>query len=229
VPSRAGTADADVLRRLIERRHSARAYLPDPVPRALVEAAFEMAGRAPSWCNTQPWHVVVTEGEGTERFRKALGEQLGRLAPAPDVPFPASYTGAHRERRLRTAVQLYDSVGIARDDRGASRAQTAKNFELFGAPHVAILSSAAELGPYGAVDCGVFLGNLLLAFESLGVAAVPQAALATYATFVREHFGLDATRLVLCGISFGWKDPGHPVNGFRTEREPLSSYLTWST
>lgn len=225
--NRQTAGDVDALHRLLVGRHSARAFRPDPVPRAVMESAFELARCAPSWCNTQPWEIVVTEGEGTERFRKGLLEQVGSVPPQPDFPFPVSYSGRYRERRLETALQLYDAVGIPRGDRRASSAQTIKNFELFGAPHVALITTEAELGVYGAVDCGVFLAALLLALQGHGVAAVPQAALAAYAPFVREHFDLPESRLVVCGVSMGWKDDLHPSNAFRTSREELPSFVRW--
>jgi nitroreductase len=215
------------LRTLLERRHSVRAFLTDPVPRSLIAQALETAGRSPSWCNTQPWQVIVTEGEGTEEFRAALRRARGSQAPAPDFAFPARYANEYRQRRLDTALQLYDAVGIVRGDRVASAQQTAKNFELFGAPHVLLVTTEEDLGVYGAVDCGIFVGSLLLALESLGVGAVPQAALAAFSPLIREHFKLAATRKLVCAISVGWEDRRHPVNGFRTERAPTKDFVTW--
>ncbi|KHL18921.1 nitroreductase [Mumia flava] len=219
---------ADVLRSLLAERWSCRGFLPDPLPRETIDEILELAGRSPSWCNTQPWQVVVTEGEGTDRFRDGLTSHiLGGGTGGPDFAFPSGYSGAHRERRLECALQLYDAVGIERGDREASGRQTWKNFELFGAPHVAIVSTPGELGTYGAVDCGVWVSTFLLAAQSLGVAAIPQAALAAYAPFVREHLGLEDDRLVVCGISFGRPDPDHAANGFRTTRVGAAATTTW--
>jgi nitroreductase len=215
------------LRELLRRRHSARAFLNEPVPRALIESALEVAAQSPSWCNTQPWQVVVTNGKGTEAFRKALSDHAVSAETEPDFAFPARYAGVYQERRLETAFQLYDSVGIARGDRDASAGQAAKNFELFGAPHAVLVTTEADLGVYGAVDCGIFTGSFLLALEGLGIAAVPQAALAAYAPFIREYFGLPDTRRVLCGISLGWKDEEHQANTFRTGRAQVSDFVRW--
>ncbi len=38
---------------------------------------------------------------------------------------------------------------------------------------------------------------------------------------IRTHFGLPESRLILCAISFGFADPDHPANTFRTERAAL--------
>jgi nitroreductase len=215
------------LRGHVESRHSVRAFKRERVERSLIQSALEVAFRSPSWCNTQPWHVVVTDADGTEDFRRALSDHAAAAAPEPDFPFPASYTGVYHERRLETALRLYDAVGIPRGDRSASGRQTAKNFELFGAPHVAIISTERELGVYGAVDCGVFLGNLLLALRALGLGAVPQAALAAFSPFVRDWFDLPDSRSIVCGVSFGWEDEADPANAFRTPRASTHHMTTW--
>ncbi len=130
--------------------------------------------------------VAITEGEGTERFRKGLGEYCGPNPQESDFPFPAEYRGAYQQRRKECAMQLYASVGIAPGDRQASAQQTMKNFDLFGAPHVAIVTTDAALGVYGAVDCGLYVNTFLLAAQSLGVASIPQAALAGSAPYLRS-------------------------------------------
>jgi nitroreductase len=232
-PAAAERDDIDVLGELLARRHSARGYLPDPVARETIEQVVAVASRSPSWCNVQPWHLHITVGEGTERFRERLvgltrGSSTGEAGPPePDFPFPSAYQGIYQDRRRDTALRLYGAVGIQRGDRAGSARQTSENFSLFGAPHVAILTTDAELGVYGAVDCGLFLGSLLLAFEACGIAAIPQAAIAMYSPFVHEHLGIPRSRRVICGVSFGREDTAHPANGFRTDRAQVGELVTW--
>ncbi|TGD87913.1 nitroreductase [Mycolicibacterium sp. CH28] len=221
------TTETAALARLLQMRWSCRSFQPQPVDRAVINSVLDLARRTPSWCNTQPWQVLITEGEATERLRAGLTSRFVAGEVSPDFDFPNSYTGAYQDRRRECAVALYDSVGIERGDRAASAAQTAKNFELFGAPHVAILTTEADLGVYGAVDCGLYCQTFLLAAQSLGLGAIPQAALATQASFLREFFGLPEHRLVVCGISFGWPDLTAPVNGFRTTRLPVEDTATF--
>ncbi|MFF2847631.1 nitroreductase [Streptomyces sp. NPDC058001] len=221
------SADTDALDRLLKGRWSCRGYLPDGVPREAIERVLELAQRTPSWCNSQPWHVLVTEGDGTERFRRMLTKHVAEAPMEPDFEFPRRYTGVYQERRREVAWQLYESVGVAYGDREGSAAQTAKNFEFFGAPHVAVITTEADLGTYGAVDCGLYVQSFLLAAQSLGLGAIPQAALASHAPAVKEFFGLPASRSIVCGISFGLPDPDHPANQFRTERAPAESAVTW--
>ena len=212
---------------LLHARHSCRAFLDQPVARSDIEQILRVAGRVPSWCNAQPWQVTLTDQAETARLRTALHAHMQTHAPAPDLPFPTTYSGAHQQRRRTCGFQLYDAVGIEKGDRAASGAQMLENFNFFGAPHVAIISSGAELGPYGAMDCGGFITAFTLAAEALGIASIPQAAIASYAPLLRAHFGLGEERAILCAISFGFEDTAHPANQFRTERAALDEILDW--
>lgn len=215
------------LHEVLESRWSCRAFLERPVPRAVIDEILLLAQRSPSWCNTQPWGVHITEGAGTERFRRDLGAHAAEAEPAPDLPFPEAYEGEYLERRRACGWQLYDSAGVRRGDREASRAEAARNFALFGAPHVAVITTERRLGVYGAIDCGLYVHAFLLAAQSLGVGTVAQAAIAAHGPFVRRHLGLEDERLVVCGISFGYPDLDDPRNVFRTARAEPAGVVSW--
>ncbi len=220
-------SDAETLERLLSTRHSCRGFLPNPVADDVIARILAIAQRTPSWCYAQPWQVIITKGAATERFRAALGAYVTKNPVAPDIAFPREYRGIYLERRRACGFQLYDAVGVARGDRAASAKQGFENYKLFGAPHAAIITTDAALGTYGAVDCGAYVNNFLLAAQSLGVASIPQAALASHSKFVREHFRLGDDRLIVCGISFGYEDHTHKANNFRTSRASLDEVVTW--
>jgi len=112
-------------------------------------------------------------------------------------------------------------------DRIASGKQTLENFRLFGAPHALIVTSERDLGAYGAIDSGLYVGSVLLAAQSLGLGMIPQAALATYAPLMREHFDIPENRMIVVGASFGYSDTAHPANGFRSRRAPIAEAVRW--
>ncbi len=212
----------DALGEIMRARRSCRAFRPEPVPRGTLDALVRMAQQSPSWCNVQPWELVITEGEATRRMASALTEHVTRGDPAqPDLPFPREYKGVYLERRRACGWALYESVGIKKGDRDASTKQNMRNFSFFDAPHVAILSTTEELGVYGAVDCGVYLGHLLLAAESLGLGAIAQAAPAVYSPFLHRHLAIPDDRQIVCAIALGFPDHEHPSNSFRTQRAPI--------
>ncbi len=217
----------DTLEALLRARHSCRAFLTDQVPVETTKRIVATAQRVPSWCNAQPWQVIVTRAAETDRLREGLLAEVAKAAAAPDIPFPARYTGVYKDRRSVCGWALYRAVGVEKGDRAGSAAQMIENFRFFGAPHVAIVTTEADLGPYGALDCGAFVTAFTLAAEALGVASIPQAAVAAYAPFLRRWFGIPDTRHVVCAISFGFEDTDHPANRFRTERADLVEVLDW--
>ncbi|MBU9618451.1 nitroreductase family protein [Burkholderia multivorans] len=218
------------LDRLTSGRSTCRAYRHTALDRELIRSIVGMAGRSASWCNVQPWQLVVTETpESTERFRQAL---MQRVAAHPDnesdLPFPPSYEGIYRERRRGAGLALYSALGIGPKDSERSAEQALRNFRLFDAPHVAIVTVPAELGPYALVDAGGFVSSFLIAAYAHGVATTPQGALARHARFVREYFGISDTQHMICGISFGYAEDAHPVNQFRTTRAAVDDLLRFA-
>lgn len=227
--------DAATLARLIATRQSCRGYLPDQVPTETIETMLRIAQGTASWCNSQPWQAIVTSGAETERFRNALyahatggnwADQTAR-PETPDFAFPTRYVGVYKERQRETGWALYRSVGIAHGDRAASGKQMLENFRLFGAPHVMIITTEEDLGVYGAVDCGAYVATVMLVAQSLGIATIAQAALAGVSGFVRDHFAIPPERKIVCGVSFGYADPDHPANAFRTTRAPLDQVVRY--
>lgn len=213
---------------LLRGRHSCRAFLDKPVDRAIIESLLTLAQRTPSWCNTQPWQVILTSGEATRRVAAGLSEQAASGTPEqPDIAFPPAYRGVYLDRRRVCGFQLYGALRIKRGNRAGYAAQAQQNFRFFGAPHFALITTDAELGTYGALDCGGYVSVFLLAAQSLGLATIPQAAVASYSPWLREHFALPADRLVVCGISFGYADSEHDANSFRTERAELTETVQW--
>jgi nitroreductase len=219
------TADQDpitILERLMAARFSCRAFLPESVPRATIERILMAAQTTASWCNSQPWRLEITSGEATRRFREVMyAAASGGRPSSGDFPFPREYNGVYLARRRESGFQLYNALDIQRGDKAGYAKQALENFNFFGAPHVAIIHTDEALGTYGAIDCGGYVTSFMLAAQALGVATVPQAALAFQSEVVRQHFGLGADRRMVCGISFGYPDRTHKANSYRTSRAAL--------
>ena len=215
--------DDVVLERLLHGRFSCRAFLPDEVPGGTIRRLFALGQRTASWCNSQAWLVHLTSGERTAQFARELTEHARTHAPQPDLAAPAAYEGDYLARRRAAGFGLYRAVGVARDDLAGRGRQMMENFRFFGAPHVAVISSPRSLGIYGAVDCGGYVATLLTVAQSLGLGTIAQAAIAMHADFVHEFLQIPEDRSIVCAVSFGYADPAHPANGFRTDRADVSA------
>jgi nitroreductase len=217
-----------VFEELLNERYSVRAFLPQPVPRETIERVLVTAQRTASWCNSQPWQVVIASGEAKERFRKLIyAEASSGAAGDSDFTPPREYLGVYLERRRESGFQLYNTLGIPRGDKAAYGKQALENYNFFGAPHVAIIHTDEPLGIYGAIDCGAYVSNFMLAAQALGLGTIPQAALARHSGLIRRHFHLADDRKVVCGISFGFADNAHKVNSYRTSRASVADTVTF--
>jgi nitroreductase len=222
------TTRIGILEDLLNERYSCRAFRSDPVPRPTIDRILMAAQRTASWCNSQPWQVVIASGEAKERFRKEIyAEAATGAAEDNDFAFPREYRGVYLARRRESGFQLYNTLGIPRGDKAAYAKQALENYNFFGAPHVAIIHTDEALGIYGAIDCGAYVGNFMLAAQALGLGSIAQAALARRSGLIRRHFKLGDDRRVVCGISFGFPETDHKINSYRTSRASLAEAITF--
>lgn len=218
-------SDFDVFERLLTARRSCRGFRDEQVPRADIEQLLRAAQHTASWCNTQPWQVIVTSGEATTRLADAF--MSSDEGYGSDIEFPTDYRGAYSDRRREVGWQLYDAVGVTKGDREASARQGMRNFEFFGAPHLALIHTPAELGTYGVLDCGLYVDSFLLAAQALGLGTCAQAAVAGRSPLLHEWFDIADDRLIVCGIAFGHPDPAHPSAQFMSRRAPIEDAVSF--
>ena len=209
----------DNLRLLLNSRYSCRAYKKQEVSEKDIREIISTASRVPTWCNAQPWEVLVTRGEATEKLSQLLIESTKTQQINPDFNWPTQYVGQYAQRRRQCGYQLYESIGIQKEDKKRRKEQMMLNYKFFGAPHVAIVTSESDLGPYGSMDCGGFIATFTIVAQAKGIATIAQASITGYAQTIRKYFQIPKNRLIQTAISFGYSDDLHPVNHFRTERE----------
>lgn len=209
---------------LLKQRHSCRAFLDKPVPTETLEQIFELAQRAPSNCNVQPWQTLVVSGKQKDALSQALvNAVMQQQPPNPDFNWAIAYQNEHRERQFGSANALYGALGIAREDKRARQMAMLRNWQFFDAPHVAIFTMDKYLDIMGAVDMGIYAQNLSLIMQEHGVSNCMQGALGQFPDPIREMFALPDARGVLFGMSFGYADPDAPANQARTTREDLKT------
>ena len=209
----------DNLRLLLNSRYSCRAYKKQEVSEKDIREIISTASRVPTWCNAQPWEVLVTRGEATEKLSQLLIESTKTQQINPDFNWPTQYVGQYAQRRRQCGYQLYESIGIQKEDKKRRKEQMMLNYKFFGAPHVAIITSESDLGPYGSMDCGGFIAAFTIVAQAKGIATIAQASITGYAQTIRKYFQIPKNRLIQTAISFGYSDDLNPINHFRTERE----------
>jgi nitroreductase len=205
------------LEQAINDRRSIRMFLPDKqVPRELVDQALELAIRAPSNSNVQPWHLRLVSGAARDRLVAALLDEA-RSKP-PRVP-ELSELFAHLRRELGATV--YGSMGIARDDVEGRRIAVLRNWEFFRAPLAGIVCMHRDLHHVDTLGVGMFLQTFLLALTARGVGTCVQVSIAGYPEIVREQLNISQEYAILCGMAIGYPDPTFPANNLRTDRNAI--------
>jgi nitroreductase len=203
-------------------RQSVRAFLPRPVPQALIEEMLGLAARAPSGGNLQPWRVDVLTGAPlaaliAEARASTPGEMELKVYPSP-LPEP------YRTHRYRSGEALYEAIGIGREDRPARLAQFARNFEAFGAPVLLLFSIDRIFDRPQWAHLGMFIQNLMLLAQERGLATCPQEAWAAVHRAAGRHIELPEDRILYCGLALGYADPDAPINALRTERAGVGEF-----
>ena len=211
---------------VVSRRRSMRDFKSDPVPREIIESVFGTAQRAPSNCNTQPWFVHVVTGETLEQLRQDLPAKFASGEIALDFPYDGQYEGVYKERQYASAAALYDSLGIARDQKAERNAWFMRNFSFFDAPAVAFFTLPTGFGLREACDLGMFAQTVMLGLTAHGLGSCPQTALAFLANVIRPALSLGDHEQLMFGMSFGYPNDT-AVNEVTTERASLADVVTF--
>ena len=211
-------------------RMSCRAFLPDPVPEALLRQILTAASRAPSGGNLQPWFVDVLTGAPLaallERVRVQVPEHpLGHPSEYPVYPSPLGEP--YRTRRHQNGEDLYATIGIPRSDRPARLRQFARNYEAFGAPVVLFICIERYMGSAQWADMGMFMQSIMLLAREHGLHTCPQESWSGWHHEVAHAIALPASRMLFSGIAIGYRDESAPINQLRTERAPLAEFASF--
>lgn len=208
----------------VERRLSVRAFKPDPVPGALVREILELAARAPSGGNLQPWRVYALAGEEMERFRAFVRPRLGSPDDAEYDVYPANLWEPFRTRRFQAGEDLYATLGIAREDKVGRLTQFAKNGEFFGAPVGLFVYLDRNVGPPQWSDVGMFMQTLMLLAVERGLDTCSQEFWSRFHGSVGEFLKPPPELMLFSGMALGYRDEAHPINALRTRRDPLEAW-----
>ena len=215
----------------ITSRRSVRAFLPDPVDEGTIRAILEIAARAPSGTNMQPWKVYVTSGETKQKIADAIlnsGIRAEKAVWDEYKYYPDQFFEPYLTRRRKVGFDLYGLLGIGRRDVDRMREQHDRNFVFFDAPVGIIFTVDRRLNKGSWIDYGMFLENIMIAARGRGLHTCPQAAFAPYHRQIRPILGIPDEEIVVCGMALGYEDATKPENRLRTERAPIEEWVRFS-
>ena len=186
---------------------------------------LELAARAPSGGNLQPWRVDVLTGAPLAALKAEARSALGADRAAMELNvYPSPLPEPYRTPAPPSGEALYAAIGIPREDRPARLAQFARNFDAFGAPVLLLFSIDRIFDRPQWAHLGMFLQTVMLLAHERGLATCPQEAWAAVHDIVARHIELPAERILYCGMALGHADPDAPINSLRTERETAADF-----
>lgn len=215
---------------LIKARKSIRGFLPKAVPRNVIDDIIEVAKWAPSSMNTQPWHVHVVTGEPLDRIRRGNSDNMvAGVPPKRDFPMSEAYEGLHRKRQIDVAVQLFEAMGIARDDKARRTDWVMRGFRQFDAPVSLVLTYDKYLEPaaISQFDLGAFSHAIVLAAWEQGLGCVINGQGIMQSHVVREHAGIPDDQSIMICIAMGYPDEAFVANSVKSVRADNASFVRY--
>lgn len=224
--------DFQIIDRAIVSRRSVRAFLDTPVDPSIIREILQVASRAPSGTNTQPWKVYVLTGAAKERLSAEIVETF--LDPAKAAQHHEEYDYYPKEwvepfigRRRKVGFDLYGLLGLTKDDKDGMKRQHARNFEFFDAPVGLIFTVDRIMGKGSWLDFGMFMENIMISAVGHGLATCAQAAFNQFHKIIERQLNLPANEAMVCGMALGYEDKKALINTLKTARVPVDEFVTF--
>ena len=220
----------------IRSRMSARAFTQKPVSRELLTDLLQVASRAPSGTNTQPWNVYVLQGQARDTLVQKVCAAHDALRDNPALAeeyreeydyYPAKWISPFIDRRRENGWGLYNLLGIGKGDKDKMHLQHQRNYKLFDAPVGLMFTMNRVMGRGSLMDYGMFLQNIMLAERARGLHTCPQAAWNGFSKIILPLIGAREEEMLICGMALGYADEGDIVNTFHTPRVPAEEFTHW--
>ena len=231
--SPANTAAVD---HAITSRMSARAFTQQAVSRELITDILQVASRAPSGTNTQPWKVYVLQGATRDALVDKVCAAHEAMRGNPDVAkqyteqydyYPTQWVSPYIDRRRENGWSLYGLLGIGKADKDRMHEQQQRNFKFFDAPVGLMFTIDPIMGRGSLFDYGMFVQNIMVAARARGLHTCPQAAWNGFHSIILPHIGAGEGEMMVCGMSLGYADESDKVNTLVTPRVPVNEFTHW--
>ena len=215
---------------VINGRRSTRGFLEKPVPMEVLKEVIELAVRAPSSMNTQPWHFHIVTGEVLDNIRRENTKRnVEGVPPSREIKSPLGYEGKHRERQIEIAIQLFQEMGIERDDKEGRQDWVLRGFRQFDAPVAIIVTFDEELkeDDISKFDCGAAVNGLVNAGWSKGLGVVINSQGIMQSPVVREYAKIPDNQIIMICVAMGYPDEEFPANKVISKRRPIEEVATF--
>ncbi|RYX97466.1 MAG: nitroreductase [Comamonadaceae bacterium] len=236
IPPSQAAASGNPVDNAITSRQSIRQFLPRPVPHETLALILDVASRAASGTNAQPWKTYVLQGETLRTLSDKVCSAHDALRADPSLAsqyqeaypyYPEKWISPYIDRRRENGWGLYGLLGITKTDKDKMHAQHQRNYRFFDAPVGLMFTIDKAMGQGSLLDYGMFIQNIMVSARGHGLDTCPQAAWNGFASVILPHIGAGDHEMLVCGLSLGYADPAALINTYRTPRVPAADFTTW--
>ena len=192
-------------------RSSIRAFLHKPVSDELLKLLLEKSSRAASGGNLQPWKIFVINTSTMKDFLVFQNNWTEPEEPAYEI-YPPKLKEPYRTSRFELGEQMYELLGIGREQKDARIAQVMENFRFFGAPCAIFCFVDRQMGPPQWSDLGMFLQTFMLLAKEVGLDTCAQEAWSMKHDSVSKFVKAEDNDMLFCGMAIGYQDDSAVVN-----------------
>jgi nitroreductase len=204
-------------------RKSIRAFIEKPVSNNLIEELLIKSCRSPSGGNLQPWKIFVVNNNAMQSFLTFQKNWDEPEAPNYDI-YPSKLKEPYRTSRFQLGEQMYELLGIGREDKNARISQVMENFRFFGAPCALFCFIDRQMGPPQWSDLGMFLQTFMLLAKEAGLDTCAQEAWSIKHDSVSSFVKAEDSDILFCGMAIGYRDHNAVINSLESERRPLREW-----
>jgi nitroreductase len=204
-------------------RKSIRAFTSKKISQKLIKTLLSKASRSPSGGNLQPWKIFIVNNSAMKDFLEFQQSWTEPEVPAYEI-YPPKLKEPYRTSRFELGEQMYELLGIPREDKNARIDQVMKNFEFFGAPCALFCFVDRQMGPPQWSDLGMFLQTFMLLAKEAGLDTCAQEAWSMKHDSVSKFVKAEESDILFCGMAIGYGDDTAAVNSLKSERRPLNEW-----
>lgn len=213
----------------VAQRRSVRDFLNTPVSDELLAELLQKSARTANGGNIQPWRLYVLNGDSMAEFRAYHAKRLASHPteePEFDI-YPSPLGEPYRSNRYELGEQMYELLGIPREDKEGRYRQFAKNLDFFGAPAAFFCFIDRQMGRPQWADLGMFLQTFMLLAEEAGLNTCAQEAWSVRPESVSQFVKAPDELMLFCGMAIGHANPDAPVNHIKSKRLALNQFATF--
>ncbi len=206
--------------KVVTSRHSVREFSNLAIDKQTICGIIQLAQRAPSWVNSQPWKVYAATGKPLKDIKSAfVKNETDGLKPNSD--FPVMHRNDWSENAQENMKQWrHEIVHHFESFDEAHTEMTDASENLDHSPVILYLTIPKKSPLWSVFDVGAFAQTIMLAAKDKGLDTIPTYNSVRYPDVLRKILNIPTDETIVVGISIGYSKDSL-INSYKSKREPI--------